>query len=234
MSISEIRGKTIVAIFAHPDDEAFCTGGTLALLAKTNIVYLITATNGEAATDNFSPVKDKSLAEIRRDEVQTSARVLGIQEVFFLNLPDGQLNNMLYGTAVAKASEVIKHLDPHILITFEHHGLTGHIDHVFITRVANSLYESTETIEQIWYFCFEKHVREHLMQYYRHKNFDVYFPKGYAEDEVELVVDVSSTWEQKMQSIYAHASQKADLGAYLKSYEYSKQKEFYFVRRKGS
>ena len=74
-------GMTIVGIFAHPDDEAFGPSGTLALLAKENDVYLICATNGDAASGKPDP----KLAEIRQKELLASANVLGIKKVYFLD-----------------------------------------------------------------------------------------------------------------------------------------------------
>ncbi|MBI2637373.1 MAG: PIG-L family deacetylase, partial [Candidatus Sungbacteria bacterium] len=52
------KKKTIVAIFAHPDDEAFGPAGTLAKLALAHDVYVICATKGEAG--------DKTYAEGRK------------------------------------------------------------------------------------------------------------------------------------------------------------------------
>jgi len=47
-----LNNKTIVAIFAHPDDEAFGPAGTLAKFAETNTVYLLCATKGHAGTNS--------------------------------------------------------------------------------------------------------------------------------------------------------------------------------------
>jgi LmbE family N-acetylglucosaminyl deacetylase len=230
-NISDIKGKTIAAIFAHPDDEAFGPAGTIALLAKQNDVYIIVGTNGEAG-ENHHPDTHKHILEIRRHELISSSKVLGVKYVHFLDFPDGQLNNTIYGNVLLKAEKLMLDLKPEVLITFEHHGLTGHIDHVFMTRVATSLYEGQPFIKQIWYYCFEKKMRDHILNYYRIKNFHVYFPKGYSADEVDVVVDVSETWHQKMGAIHSHLSQKADRQAYLDSYEYAPNKEYFFVKTK--
>ena len=98
--------KTVVAMFAHPDDEAFGPAGTLAQLAKDNDVYIIVGTNGEAG-ENHHPDKELHILEIRRQEVITSSKILGVKHVYFLDLPDGLLNNAIYGDALAKAEKII-------------------------------------------------------------------------------------------------------------------------------
>lgn len=229
--ITNIKGKTIVAMFAHPDDEAFGPGGTLALLAKNNDVYIIVGTNGEAG-ENHHPDKHKHIIEIRRHELIFSSKVLGVKYVHFLDYPDGHLNNTIYGDVLLKAEKLILELKPEVLITFEHHGLTGHMDHVFMTRIATSLYEGQDFIKQIWYYCFSQKMRDHILNYYKAKNFHVYFPKGYTDKDVDVVVDVSETWHQKMGAIHSHLSQQADRQAYLDSYELAPNREYFFVKMK--
>lgn len=65
--------KTIVAIFAHPDDEAFGPAGTLAKLSQTHDVYLICVTRGNANGN-------ASLGKIRTKELKQSANILGIKK----------------------------------------------------------------------------------------------------------------------------------------------------------
>jgi N-acetyl-1-D-myo-inositol-2-amino-2-deoxy-alpha-D-glucopyranoside deacetylase len=226
--------KTIVAMFAHPDDEAFGPSGTLALLAKEHDVYLIVGTNGEAGENHHPDKATKHIIEIRRKEVITSSKILGIKYVHFLDFPDGNLSNTIYGQVLLKAEAIIKELKPDTLLTFEVHGLTGHMDHVFMTRIATSLYEGNDFIREIWYFCFEKGMRDSIQDYYRHKNFHVYFPKGYLEEKVDKVVDVSSVWGQKISSMHAHLSQQSDRDAYIKSLESAKMKEYFFVKNKDT
>lgn len=54
-----LMGKKIVCIFAHPDDEAFGPGGTIALLAKKNDVYILCATKGEAGQHHNPKLLEK-------------------------------------------------------------------------------------------------------------------------------------------------------------------------------
>ena len=82
--------KTLLAVLAHPDDESFGVGGTLALYAARGVkVYLVCATRGEAGTvDSEHMAGFGSIAELRESELRCAARHLGLTEVFFLDYRD--------------------------------------------------------------------------------------------------------------------------------------------------
>ena len=87
--ISIIRGnvtRTILAVLAHPDDETFGLGGTLALYAlKGYDTYLVCATRGEAGTVDSEHLDGfKDTADLRTEELNRAAKILGLKEVFFL------------------------------------------------------------------------------------------------------------------------------------------------------
>ena len=79
--------KTILAVLAHPDDEFFGMGGTLALYAARGVkVYLVCATCGEVGTvDPEHMAGFNTIAELRESELRCAARHLGLTEVFFLD-----------------------------------------------------------------------------------------------------------------------------------------------------
>src|SRR5260221_4883721 len=129
--------KTIVGIFAHPDDEALFIGGTLAKLAEKNNVYVICITNG----DWNGKQHDNTLRDIRKKEEENAALVLGIKKVFFLGFHDGTLSNNLYFTIAEKIQEKLDELKPEMLITFEPHGVSGHIDHIAASMISSFLFK---------------------------------------------------------------------------------------------
>lgn len=77
--------RSVVAVFAHPDDEAFGPGGTLAKFAKTSDVYLITVTGGEAGQNSLKKA-EKKLSEIRKEELLNASKILGVKKSFFLRI----------------------------------------------------------------------------------------------------------------------------------------------------
>src|SRR5438270_56061 len=96
--------KTIVGIFAHPDDEALFIGGMLAKLAKDNLVYIICITDGDWDGKQHNTTR----GEIRKKEMESSASVLGVKKVFFLGFQDGTLSNNMYFTIAGKIQETLE------------------------------------------------------------------------------------------------------------------------------
>ncbi len=85
--LSQESPITMLVILAHPDDESFAVGGTLAKFAKQGVrVILICATRGEAG---ISGMKPEEVGKIREGELREAAKHLGI-EVYFLGYRDGE------------------------------------------------------------------------------------------------------------------------------------------------
>lgn len=136
----------LLASFAHPDDEAFGTGGTLASYAARGYdVFLVCATRGEAGEisdpDYATP---QTLGAVREAELRCAAETMGITEPIFLNYRDsGMLDtpenkdprafiNAPAENVVAQLVQIIRQVKPHVVVTFEPYGGYGHPDHIAI------------------------------------------------------------------------------------------------------
>lgn len=214
--------KKIVGIFAHPDDEAFGPSGTIAKLSKDNNVYLICATNGDAATGKPDP----NLGKIRQEELRKSARVLGVKDVYFLNYPDGELRNNIYHEVAEKIKKIVEDLNVETIITIEPRGISGHIDHVFISMVSSFVFEKTPKILEIWYHCIDTKERALLKDYF------IYFPPGYEKSEINKTVEVFDVLDKKILAIKQHASQENDVKWILKGIELLPKEEYFIVRKR--
>ncbi len=140
--------KVLLAVLAHPDDETFGTGGTLAYYASRGIeVHLVCATRGEVGDVDPEMLQGfSSVAELREHELNEAARVLGITQVHLLDYRDsgmaGSPDNQHPRALVAANLEVvagevvhfIRQLQPQVMITFDPIGGYMHPDHIAIHR----------------------------------------------------------------------------------------------------
>lgn len=218
--------STIVGIFAHPDDESFGPSGTIAKLAQKNDVYIICATSGEEGENHLTRKSKKTIAEIRRDELKKSAKVLGVKKVYFLGFKDGTLCNNLYHELAEKITHKLKTLKPEILITFEPHGVSGHIDHITVSMVTSYVFEQLPFVKKVMYHAI------HKSRAAERKGYFIYFPEGYDESEIDETVDVSDVWDTKVEAMKQHKSQLKDMQNILAQAGNFPKKEYFLVKEK--
>ena len=128
--------KSILLIFAHPDDESFGLGGTIAKYTHQGIpVDLICATRGEKGT-RFKVPAHIETGVARESELRTAGFVLGIRNIYFLDYIDGELDKLDTAQIAGKIIEIMKKVQPEVVITFGPDGITGHPDHITIGRAA--------------------------------------------------------------------------------------------------
>lgn len=142
--INDNQPKRILSVLAHPDDEAFGMGGTLALYAMQGVeVYLACATLGEAG--DIPPdflQSSSSSAALRESELDCSANVLALKQVFKLGFRDsgmeGSPDNHHPDALVARPMEevveriaaVMRQVRPQVVLTFDPVGGYFHPDHI--------------------------------------------------------------------------------------------------------
>ena len=140
------QNKTLLAVYAHPDDESFGNGGTLALYARGGAaVHLICATRGEAGMVDSQHLEGyTSIAELREAELRCAAGILRLSGVHFLNWRDSgmpgsednrhpqALIQQPVDTVAAQIADYIRKLKPQVVITFDPIGGYKHPDHIHI------------------------------------------------------------------------------------------------------
>lgn len=147
--------KTLLAVLAHPDDESFGLGGTLALYAKRGYqTYLICATRGEAGTVDEEHLHGlKNIADMRTAELDCAAGHLGLKDVIYLGYrdsgmpgsddnkhPDAQIQHPVDEVA-GRVVKVIRDLQPDIVLTFDPIGGYKHPDHIHIHKATVLAFE---------------------------------------------------------------------------------------------
>jgi len=140
--------RTLLAVLAHPDDESFGMGGTLALYASRGVaVHLVCATRGEVGEVDRQHLKGYgSVAELRVAELKCAAGILGLAGIHFLDYrdsgmsgsPDNQHPQALAAQPVedvaAKVIHYLRQLRPQVVLTFDPIGGYHHPDHVAIHK----------------------------------------------------------------------------------------------------
>jgi LmbE family N-acetylglucosaminyl deacetylase len=124
-------GQTLLAIFAHPDDESITCGGLLAACsARGARVALLCVTRGEAGP---SVSTDRtSLGARRAEELRDATATLGVTDVEVLGHPDGMLPWTDSAALERDILQAIQRVRPDVVVTFGADGLYWHPDHIAI------------------------------------------------------------------------------------------------------
>ena len=147
--MNKLKPKRMLVILAHPDDESFAVGGTLAKYAHQDVqVILLCATRGEAGIPGLS---SSEAGDIRERELRKAAEHLGI-EVYLSACPDGQLANMNPETLLEHIACWIDLVQPQVILTFGPEGVSGHPDHVTISQIVTQAYDLSYNKGMLLYF----------------------------------------------------------------------------------
>jgi LmbE family N-acetylglucosaminyl deacetylase len=129
-------GKRIVVLTAHPDDEGIVAGTMYANHKAGGETFLICATYGEKGKSHLAkPLSDAALKKVRRDELLKAAKILKIDKVIFLGLPDAAVRENAE-KLFEKALPIIQKLAPDQILSFGPDGMSAHWDHITAGKVA--------------------------------------------------------------------------------------------------
>ncbi len=186
-----MKDVDILAIGAHPDDVELSCGGTIAkAVGQGYRVAILDLTEGEMGT--------RGNREIRRREAEAAAHILGVDVRENLGLPDGGFE--VNAANRLKVIAVYRKLRPRVVLI--PHWLERHPDHVhahhlcreaiFYSGLRKIVTRSKGIRQEPW----RPHICFHFMQ--KHE----FIPS--------FIVDVTSTYEKRMEAIRAHKSQFHD------------------------
>ena len=193
------RLPLLLAVFAHPDDETFRCGGTLALLARSGVlVQVLCATRGEAGAPGLDP---QQAGLVRQGELECACQALGVSPPLFLDHRDGTLSQVHDEQAVAQIEGVMRRLEPQVLLTWPPDGLSGHPDHVAVSRWTGLALEHAAAWggrAALYHLVLPQSVAQALRMPHLH---------AIPDEQVTVTVDVNSVWEQKLAAIACHRTQ---------------------------
>lgn len=146
----------LVAIFAHPDDETFGVGGTMARYAEDGVpVTMVCATRGEVG--EISPgtgATPETLGRFREQELRDAMALLGVADVRFLDFRDSgmagtpenadarNLINAAPDSVIEPLVRTIRERQPEVIATWDESGGYGHPDHVAVHHHATAAFHA--------------------------------------------------------------------------------------------
>lgn len=191
--------RSILLVFAHPDDESFGLAGTIGKYSSQGVpVDLICATRGEKGTRVGLPDSVET-GVAREAELRCAARETGIHQLYFLDYIDGELERLPFDMIVGRVRDLMRKIEPGIVITFGHDGITGHPDHVTIGKAATEAFKQLEHDGKLYYVA----IPASLMAGEEGSGLATM-----PDDEISTAIDVSGFADRKIRAIACHQSQQ--------------------------
>jgi LmbE family N-acetylglucosaminyl deacetylase len=230
---------TLMAVHAHPDDEASSTGGVLALYGDQGIrTVVVTCTNGEFgdAPGQVKPGDDghdeQAVAQLRLSELRQSAKILGVTHLELLgyhdsgmpdweykNRPDAFCNIPLEQVA-KRIGALIEQYRPQVVISYDDKGMYQHPDHVHASLAAAAAVELTGLPAKFYQSAMRPSTWRKVWEALREAGVDIGEEREFTEEQrqqmadaeqrITTSVDIRSVVERKREALMAHASQIQD------------------------
>lgn len=225
----------LLFVHAHPDDETLTTGATIAHYAALGAeVQVVTCTLGEEERSSVTATRlavdhADQLGGYRISELTKALSALGIGAPRFLGGPGRWRDSGMEGSparkqqrfidadfdeAVGELVQIIEDLRPHVVVTYDPEGGYGHPDHKQAHRVTTAAVDAAGwTVPKFyWTVMASTAMRAGLQNlqdvpedWIRIEVGDV--PFGYADDQIDAVVDATAQLPAKVAAMRAHATQ---------------------------
>ena len=199
----EKTGRSILGVFAHPDDETAGIGGTIARYAAEGAtVRIVTATRGEQGSlgPDDRIILREDLPIVRETELRSALIVLGAPPPVLLGYRDGEVADADFAELVAKVEAQMDEVKPDVVITFGPTGITGHSDHIMMHRATlEAFHRHTRKVGEgprLMYFAIPPEIA---------REFDLEIEGPEAEPNVEI--DISDVMALKLKALRVHGSQ---------------------------
>ncbi len=191
--------KRLLAVFAHPDDETFGSGSTLAHYASQGVdISLVCATRGEVG--EIAPGVDatrETLGAVREGELRAALNVLGVQSLAILGYRDSGMArtddnknpaafiNAPEPEVLQRLVDIMRTFRPHVVITMDLNGGYGHPDHIRASELTTQAFHSAGdpsfsspnsvppwTSSRLYYHTFPRSMLMQWMEYMKEINPD--------------------------------------------------------------
>lgn len=193
--IDKVPSRKLLAVFAHPDDETFICGATLAKYASEGVgITLVSATRGEMGRRMGNPhyINRETIPAIREIELRHACDSLGIQHLIFFDIRDKTVEFMDETRLTDSIEALINEVNPDVVLTF-HEKLGGHPDHCAIGKATTAAFARTERKGSLYFITFGNMMEQ---------------PERYGYTRKDVVkIDVQAHLPAKLAAFRDHRSQ---------------------------
>ncbi len=229
----------MMAVHAHPDDEASSTGGVLAAYSAQGVrTVVVTCTNGEFG-DGPGGVKpgqdghdEQAVARQRLAELRASCTILGVTDLELLGYHDSGMPDWEYkgrpdafcnvpeADVAARISGLIEKYRPQVLITYDDQGPYQHPDHVHASRSAQAAFANSGIAAKLYLSAMRRSDWAKIWEALRElgaevPDFEDMDPEAQrlsaeSEERITTNIDIRPVLSRKREALFAHGSQIAE------------------------
>ena len=227
----DLSRLSVLACYAHPDDEGFASGGLLAMLVAGGArVALVCATNGDVGEiSDPALATPENLGPVRRQELRNAMDITGVSDLRFLDYRDSGMDgsddnrhpnaycNAGAETVIARLTALIAETRPHLVLTHDPTGGYGHPDHkamsAHATAAVSRAADPDSAAPLLYYVCFPRSVFRRWWQEMTDRGItppfavDAVNSLGTPDDAVTATLDVAAWVDIKLASLACHRTQ---------------------------
>jgi LmbE family N-acetylglucosaminyl deacetylase len=225
----------LAAVYAHPDDDTYSSGGVLALERDRVHATILVLTSGESGMiSDPSLAAREHLGRVREQEERDALSALGASDADarFLRYADGALAEVPAVELEARIAEELGRARPHVVVTFGPEGITRHPDHVAVHRAATGAFHRAraeavggpagaagEPFQRLFYVALPQTAVVRWFRTLASEDVhiggpdDPFMPRGVPDETITHAVDCSSVIERKRAALRVHRTQAAELEA---------------------
>ena len=195
--------ERVLVVVAHPDDVDFGTAGTMAALvsAGSNVSYCL-VTSGDAGDDDLTRTSE-DLAALRQSEQKAAALAVGVEDLHWLNYPDGRVENSL--ALRRDISRVIRLVRPNVVVT---QPTSANWDRIYGAH-PDHLATAWATMAAVYPDARNPRSHPELLAegHEPHTVSEVWMMWMAAAEGTMMHVDITATFDKKVEALRCHSSQ---------------------------
>jgi LmbE family N-acetylglucosaminyl deacetylase len=212
----------LAAVFAHPDDDVYQIGGSVALRAGPLDLTVVMCTSGDAGpiwVPEFAT--RETLGGVREAEEVAALAAVGAPHagVRFLRHADWHLPEVPFDELVAEIEAILVEVAPDVVVTFGPDGLTSHHDHIRAGEAATEAFERArssangDSLRRLYHTALSRSDVDRFYAGVRELGAafgdeeELFNPVGVPDERIAVRVDTGSVAERKLEGIVAHRTQ---------------------------